>query len=254
MARTAAPLLLLRRGCQTGGARPRLAWGAAHVAEHKRRMEWLPHLYHQNRTRYEWAEPWQAELQTALAEVGRVDLAEHCFVAPSAVLIAAHGKRIRVGARSSIAAECFLHGPVELGDDVSLNARCHIDGGTKGVRIGDSTRIAEGCRLVAFDHGMDPAAEVRAQRCTSEGIEIGKDVWIGAGVGVVDGVTIGDHAVVGMGSVVTRSVADWEIVAGSPARKIGDRREKGGAGARPLELRGAAPNDTRGARAAERRR
>ena len=43
---------------------------------------------------------------------------------------------------------------------------------------------------------------------------------------VVDGVSIGNHVVVGMGSVVTKDVPDWAIVAGNPARVIGDRRSK----------------------------
>ncbi|HCE39958.1 MAG TPA: acyltransferase, partial [Alcanivorax sp.] len=57
----------------------------------------------------------------------------------------------------------------------------------------------------------------------SRGIRIGRDVWLGARAGVVDGVTIGDHAVVGMGAVVTRDVPPWTIVAGNPARPIGRR-------------------------------
>jgi acetyltransferase-like isoleucine patch superfamily enzyme len=43
-------------------------------------------------------------------------------------------------------------------------------------------------------------------------------------VGITDGVTIGDHAVVGMGAVVTRDVHEWAIVGGVPARVLGDRR------------------------------
>ena len=54
---------------------------------------------------------------------------------------------------------------------------------------------------------------------------IGRDVWIAAGAGVTDGVTIGDHAVIGMGAVVTRDVPEWAIVGGVPARVIGDRRD-----------------------------
>jgi len=53
-----------------------------------------------------------------------------------------------------------------------------------------------------------------------------EDVWIGARCGIVDGVTIGNHAVVGMNSTVTKDVPDYAIVAGSPARIIGDRRDK----------------------------
>ena len=68
------------------------------------------------------------------------------------------------------------------------------------MRIGAATRIAEGCRIFAFNHGIMPDAEVRLQRCSSVGVTIGCDAWLGAGVGVVDGVTIGDYARVGMGS------------------------------------------------------
>jgi acetyltransferase-like isoleucine patch superfamily enzyme len=71
---------------------------------------------------------------------------------------------------------------------------------------------------------MEPDRLIREQPVCSRGITIGKDVWIGARAGITDGVTIGDHAVVAMGAVVTRDVEPWQIVAGVPARPIGDRR------------------------------
>ncbi len=95
------------------------------------------------------------------------------------------------------------------------------------------TRIATGAVLYAFDHGLDPAREVREQPVTSKGIRIGRDVWIGANAGVTDGVRIGDHAVVAMGAVVTRDVPAWAIVGGVPADPR-DRRERPGAD--PMEV------------------
>jgi acetyltransferase-like isoleucine patch superfamily enzyme len=126
----------------------------------------------------------------------------------------------------AIAAEVFLHGPITLGHDVSINARVSMDGGRAGIEVGDGTRIATGVTVFAFDHGLDPGAEIRSQPVRSRGIVIGRDVWIGANAGITDGVRIGDHAVVGMGAVVTRDVPEWAIVGGVPARVIGDRRER----------------------------
>ena len=58
------------------------------------------------------------------------------------------------------------------------------------------------------------------QAVTSKGISIGRDVWLGAHVGIKDGVRIADQAIVGMNSMVTKDVATREIVAGNPAKLI----------------------------------
>lgn len=59
-----------------------------------------------------------------------------------------------------------------------------------------------------------------------ERTEIGNDVWIGENAYIKAGVKIGDGSIIGMGSVVTKDVASYEIWAGNPARKIRDRFEK----------------------------
>lgn len=138
----------------------------------------------------------------------------------------AAGRTIRLGDRCTVAADAFLHGPITAGDSVSIQHRASLDGGRAGISIGSGTRIAAGCTIYAFDHGMAPDRDVFQQATTSTGIVIGRDVWIGANAGITDGVRIGDHAVIAMGSVVTRDVSDYAIVAGAPARVIGDRREK----------------------------
>lgn len=197
--------------------------------QHKRRLSWMPWLYFSLKPKHRaWAEAWQREVHASLHELETVTLAEDCFVAPEAQLFAEPGRAIVVGHRASIAANVFIHGPVEIGDEVSINARVSIDGSAAGVRIGAGTRIATGATIFAFNHALDPARAIREQPVTSKGIAIGADVWIGANAGVTDGVTVGDHAVVGMGAVVTRDVPPWAIVAGAPARVIGDRRERKG--------------------------
>ncbi|NBO37874.1 acyltransferase [bacterium] len=197
-------------------------------AQHKERLAWMPWLYDSLKPHQRaWAEAWQNEVQAQFQELETVRFAARCFVAPSAHLFAEPGRAIEVGEGCRIAAEVFVHGPVVLGKNVSLNARVTIDGGAAGVHIGDNTRIASGTAIFAFNHGMHPERLIREQPVTSKGIRIGSDVWIGANVSIVDGVRIGDHAVIGMGSVVTRDVPAWMIVGGSPARVIGDRRDKG---------------------------
>lgn len=200
--------------------------------QHKRRLSWMPWLWERLKpAERAWAEAWQAELQAELARLETVEFGSGCFVSPDARLFAEPHRPIRVGDGSLVAAGSFLHGPITLGRRVSLNHGVSIDGGAGGVIIGDDTRIATGAAIFAFEHGIEPDRTVREQRVTSSGIVIGADVWIGARAGITDGVHVGDHAVVGMGAVVTRDVPEWAIVAGVPARVIGDRREKhGGAG------------------------
>lgn len=184
----------------------------------------MPWLYFQLKEHDRaWATAWQAEVHAALAACERVRLDPTCFVAPTAHVFAEPNREVVVGAGAAIGAEAFVHGPVTLGRNVTLNPRVALDGGRAGIVIGDDTRVATGVTLYAFDHGTAPDRLVREQPVRSRGIVIGRDVWIGANAGVTDGVTIGDGAVVGMGAVVTRDVPAGAIVGGVPARVIGRR-------------------------------
>lgn len=195
--------------------------------QHQKRLSWMPWLYFSLKPRHlEWARAWQAEIQSRLMQEETVVIAEDCFVSPEAAIFGEPGRGVRIGARSSIAAQAFLHGPLTIGNDVSINARASVDGGRVGITIGDGCRIASGATIYAFDHGMDPAREVREQPVTSKGITLGRDVWVGANAGITDGVTIGDHAVIAMGAIVTSDVPPYAIVGGVPAKIIGDRRDK----------------------------
>lgn len=195
--------------------------------QHKLRLSWMPWLYFSLKDRHRaWAQAWQAEVQARLRDQETVELGVGCFIAPEARIFGEPGRPVRLGDRCAIAADAFLHGPITLGRDVSVNARASLDGGAKGLIVGDGTRIATGVTIYAFDHGLAPDRPVKDQPVTSCGIAIGEDVWIGANAGITDGVTVGDHAVVAMGAVVTRDVPPFAIVAGLPARVVGDRRHR----------------------------
>ncbi|MFN7135123.1 MAG: acyltransferase, partial [Myxococcales bacterium] len=123
--------------------------------QHKRRLSWMPWLYFSLKPKHRaWAEAWQREVQEHFRTLETVEIAEGCFVSPDAQLFAEPGRPIVLGPGCAIAANAFVHGPVVLGRDVSVNARVSIDGGAAGVHVGDGTRIASGAVLYAFDHQM----------------------------------------------------------------------------------------------------
>jgi acetyltransferase-like isoleucine patch superfamily enzyme len=195
--------------------------------QHKLRLSYMPWLYADLKPAHKaWAKAWQYEVQSYLQKVETIQFGNDCFIAPEARLFAEPGRPIVIGDGSYIAADAVIHGPVTLGKNVSINHHVTMDGGSKGIYVGDNSRIAAHCQLYAFNHGMTADRPIYEQPISSYGIHIGKDVWLGANVGVVDGITIKDHAVIGMGSQVSRDVETYKIVAGNPIAVIGDRRDK----------------------------
>ncbi|WP_051202177.1 acyltransferase [Ferrimonas senticii] len=197
------------------------------IEQHKQRLNFMPWLYPSLKAKaLAWALPWQQSLQARLSAFETVHFGERCFIAETARLFAERGRDIVVGDGSHIGADSFLHGPVRIGKGVGINHGCSFDGGKLGITIGDHCRIAANVKIYAFNHGLGSNALVVDQPVTSRGVTLGNDVWLGTGVSICDGVEIGDHAVIGMGSVVTKAVPAYEIWAGNPAKKIGDRRDK----------------------------
>jgi acetyltransferase-like isoleucine patch superfamily enzyme len=193
--------------------------------QHKLRLSYMPWLYERLKPQQRlWAQEWQDEWQAYLCDMETIALGKNCFIAPEAKLFAEPGRPIVLGDNSYIAADCVIHGPVTIGQGVSINHHVSLDGGSKGIKIGDNSRLAAYSHAYAFNHGIDSDRLISSQPVTSKGIIIGCDVWIGANVGIVDGIEIGDHAVIGMGSIVTHSVAAYSKVAGNPARPIGFRK------------------------------
>jgi len=107
---------------------------------------------------------------------------------------------------------------IYLGDSVFMNYGCVVLD-ICPVRIGDNTQIGPHAQILSADHPR--AAETRDTGLEfGQPITIGRNVWIGGGAIILPGVTIGDDAVIGAGSVVTRDVAARATVAGNPARPL----------------------------------
>jgi acetyltransferase-like isoleucine patch superfamily enzyme len=93
------------------------------------------------------------------------------------------------------------------------------------IRIGANALISQFCTLVASNHSTEKNMPIKLQppRRDRTGVVLEDDVWLGAGVTVMPGVTIHTGAVIGAGSVVTKDVSAYEICAGIPAQRIGER-------------------------------
>ncbi|PZP33936.1 MAG: maltose acetyltransferase [Roseateles depolymerans] len=110
---------------------------------------------------------------------------------------------------------------LRLGRGVFMNFGCVVLD-VVGVEIGDMTQIGPGVQILTADHPRDPA--LRAQGLEfGRSIRIGRNVWIGGGALIMPGVTIGDDALIGAGSVVTRDVPAGATVVGNPARVLAPR-------------------------------
>jgi len=113
---------------------------------------------------------------------------------------------------------------LEIGDDTYIGPRCMLGAGG-GIRIGRAVTLGAAVHVLAENHAFRNAdVPISAQGVTRKGIRIEDDVWIGNAAIVLDGVTIRTGAVVGAGAVVTRDVAPYTVVAGNPARLIGQRQ------------------------------
>lgn len=119
---------------------------------------------------------------------------------------------ISVGERCTLGINSLLHSTpgsdVEIGDDVLCGAYCYFIGG--GVYASDQLEVP-----------------FKQQGAVSQGgIKVANNVWFGSNVQILDGVTIGTGTIIGTSAVVNKSVADYDIVAGVPAKVIRNRRDK----------------------------
>jgi len=112
------------------------------------------------------------------------------------------------------------------GAEISLGKNCWFAGGhlsaSQRITIGEHTLIGRGCHFLDSDlHKMDNDSELKTAPIT-----IGSHCWFPCNIIVLKGVTIGDHCVIGSGSIVMDDIPDQSFAAGIPARiirKINDR-------------------------------
>lgn len=138
------------------------------------------------------------------------------------------GRHVRVekGTMLALGDDFNGYGTLEIGEgtwvgqynNFRLASQCSIE-------VGKSCLVSQFCSLVAANHSLDRRFTISSMPCDSNkaGIVVGDDVWLGAGCAILPGVSIGHGSVIGANSVVTSAVPDYEIWAGVPAKKIGER-------------------------------
>ena len=131
------------------------------------------------------------------------------------------GKRCRLG--MDVELRTVEAGHIQIGEDTRLNRGCTLTSYAQ-IRIDDFTIIGEFVSIRDANHGLKRGEPMRYQPHTCEPILVGRDVWIGRGSCILPGVTIGEGAVIGANSVVTRDVPDFAIAAGVPAKVIKIRK------------------------------
>jgi acetyltransferase-like isoleucine patch superfamily enzyme len=139
------------------------------------------------------------------------------------------GQNVTVQARAEIVVykhhpHTVLEGRLILGDNsvIGVGAVILASGGT--IRLGRDSGIAQNCVAVCASHRVARGLlHLRGSWDDSRtGVELGDNVWVGAGCILLPGTRIGDNSVVAAGSVVNREIPPGEIWGGIPARKIKD--------------------------------
>ena len=109
---------------------------------------------------------------------------------------------------------------IKIGDHVGISPNAFIS--VRGnLTIGSNTIIGPGVCIIAENHVFNnPGIPIRLQGETRKGIYIGEDCWIGAKATVLDGVSIGDRAIIAAGAVVNKDVPPFAIAGGVPAKVL----------------------------------
>lgn len=161
-------------------------------------------------------------LAGARLRLGAGSLPSDLNLARGVVLAATDGGSVRFGAGSSIDRNATLiakHGALSVGEGAYIGIGAVIVC-RSSVKVGRNALFAEYVTIRDQDHTILPTGDQRRVGFTTSPIVIGDNVWLGAKVTVIQGVTIGNNVVVGANSVVTHDLPDNCVAVGAPARLV----------------------------------
>jgi acetyltransferase-like isoleucine patch superfamily enzyme len=170
-------------------------------------------------------------MNVVIRHPGKISIGNNVVIDDNVVLDAkgTDNKGIVIGNGVFIGRNTILsckNGDIELEDNVNLGFNCEIFSGSS-VKLSKSVLVAAYSYFIGGGHEFDRAdVAVIEQSRNSKGITIGEGVWVGAGVKVLDGTSVGQHSILGAGAVVSKSVPDYSVAVGIPAKVIKTRTPK----------------------------
>ena len=113
-----------------------------------------------------------------------------------------------------------------IGSNTYIGEYNNIRAGGGLIQIGNNCSISQHISIIASNHKYDRSSLIRSQLWDLKNnyVIIKDDVWVGANVVILPGVTVSRGAIIGAGSIVTKDVPEYAIIVGSPARVIGYRK------------------------------
>jgi acetyltransferase-like isoleucine patch superfamily enzyme len=159
---------------------------------------------------------------------GRLRLNGFAFIGPGCRLQVGKNAVLELGRWSWLGHGCKIRcheGLVSLGAKSVMGQECTISA-YQHVVIGQECVIADRVMLIDFDHGSaEVERPIRLQGIYKRDVNVGNNVWIGYGACILRGVTVGDNAIIGTNSVVTKDVEANAVVGGVPARVLRMREQ-----------------------------
>lgn len=129
------------------------------------------------------------------------------------------------GSVVSAFAKIKANGPLTIGRNVSIGSGCFISADAGGVEIGDYCMIGANSCVIGNNYSYRSLdVPICNQEKTSKGISIGRDVWLGANVSVVDGAIVEEGSIVAPNSLISRRVERNQVVQGNPHQVLFTRR------------------------------
>jgi acetyltransferase-like isoleucine patch superfamily enzyme len=183
----------------------------------------LPFMAQHGMLNFKYARLLARMLRRKLWLGARLKLDGIAFVGPGVVLQVGKQARLELGRWCWVGHGTKIRaheGLVSIGAKTVMGQECTISS-FQHVKIGRECVIADRVMFIDFDHGVvEVDRPIRLQGIYKRDVNVGNNVWIGYGACILRGVTIGDNAIIGTNSVVTKDVPANAVVGGLPARLI----------------------------------